>query len=433
MLILVFSSSILLTQNRYDTKVETLVDYEKKADIVFFSSWAGYDTKADAVSDLLARFQEEHEEINVVNKSTGGDDFLFSLKADFASGKDPDVFGLWPGSDIELLINRGKVQPLDALLKSDAQWQESFGELGWDLVSHDGLIYGIPYEIIYEGMFVNKEIFEALNLKIPETFEELKYAVSVIGDNGYIPIAYNATPEGSFIYQNMVISLGGKEQVSEPFDSEGHIQQAFIDGMYAMRELYELGAFPIGYIGISDYERDQLFVEKKAAMIVQGSWLVGDNKVKPESVDVSVVPIPRFKNSLSGPRAITYGLGNGVFYISTTAWNNEEKKDLSVELLKELTSVETALQLVNENGSQINVKLSEALVDAPNMYYEGRKLVSTATDRVGPVDSYIDRIVWEDLIIERFPQMLRGEIEPEDIFKDAESAYKKNQNKVDGK
>lgn len=422
MLAVIFTTFMLLTENQYDTQIETLVDYEKKEDIIFFSSWAGYDTKADAVDMVLADFQKDNENIEVINKSTGGEDFLFSLKADFASGKDPDVFGLWPGSDIELLIDRGKVQSLDETMEADPEWKESLGHLGWDLVTYSGKIYGVPMEVIYEGLFINKDIFDKLNLKEPKTYGELKACVKVLKENGYVPIAYNATPEGSFIYQNIVLSLGGRTDIENPFDENGQIRQCFIDGMYYMKELYDLGAFPEDYLGLSDYERNQLFINKEAGMIVQGSWFIGDNYVNPDAEDVTIIPIPTFDTSKTGPRAITYGLGNGVFHISTSAWNNEAKRDLAVALLKRLTSVEAATRLVNETGTQVNVNLSPDLIDAPKMYYEGRELVQNATDRIGPVDSYIRRSLWEDIVIENFYAIYQEEKSPEEVFDEVEAA-----------
>lgn len=421
MLGVIFTTFMLLTESSYDNlQVETLVDHEPVQDLVFFSSWAGSDTKTNVISDVLEEFQQNYTEMNVINKSIEGEDFLFSLKTDFITGKDPDVFGLWPGSDIDLLIDKGKVQPLNQVLEYDQRWQTSFGDNGWDLVTRDGQIYGIPFEIIYEGLFVNKDIFDKVNLQVPETYEELKEAVVVLRDNGYIPIAYNATPEGSFIYQNMVISLGGKQDVENPFDDDGYINDCFVDAMYYMRELYELGAFPTNAFGLTDYERNQLFINKEAAMIVQGSWFIGEDSVPAESDDVEVIPFPTFEESKAGPRAITYGLGNGVFHISKTAWDDTEKRTEAIGLLKAVTSDQAALMLINQNAAIINKKIPEFQINAPRMYYEGRQLVDSATDLVGPVDSFIDRNAWEGTIVYHFPRMLNGEISPEAIFYDVE-------------
>lgn len=421
MLGVIFTTFMLLTESRYDDlQVETLVDHEPVKDLVFFSSWAGSDTKTKVIESVLENFQKNYTDLNLVNKSIEGEDFLISLKTDFITGKDPDVFGLWPGSDIDLLIEKGQVQPLNQVLEYDIRWKTSFGDNGWDLVTIDDQIYGIPFEVIYEGLFVNKDIFETLNLEIPRDYEALKEAIPVIRDGGYIPIAYNATPEGSFIYQNMVISLGGKEDVENPFDEDGRIKPCFIDAMYYMRELYELGAFPENAFGLTDYDRNQLFINKEAAMIVQGSWFIGEDSVPADSEDVAVIPFPHFEESKAGERAITYGLGNGVFHISTAAWDDVDKRSDAIGLLKAVTSDEAALALINGNGAIINKKIPEFQIDAPKLYYEGRHLVESATDLVGPVDSFIDRNAWEGTIVYFFPRMLTGEISPEVIYYDVE-------------
>ena len=54
----------------------------------------------------------------------------------------------------------------------------------------------------------------------------------------------------------------------------GKLDDAYIKGMDYMRELYRLHAFPDNLFMIDDKGRNNLFLEKKAAMIVQGSWFI---------------------------------------------------------------------------------------------------------------------------------------------------------------
>lgn len=139
-----------------------------------------------------------------------GEEFLFTLKkTDFASGNDPDVFGLWPGSDFKLLVENGKVADLTEVIMNDSQWYEQFGKDAWKYVTIDDRIYGLPFEIIYEGLFINTSLFTQYKIKVPTTFDELLHAVRVLKSNNIIPIAYNNSPEGSYIYQNIVMKLGG--------------------------------------------------------------------------------------------------------------------------------------------------------------------------------------------------------------------------------
>ena len=205
---------------------------QQKTKLQFISSWASYDTRSRALQQLLSEFITEHPDIEIEDKSMAGEDFLFILKTDFASGNPPHVFGLWPGSDSRLLVEKGEVADLTELLKENPDWYNLYREATWDYVTENGRIYGIPLEIIYEGLFINKDLFSLYDVAPPTNFEELLEAVRIFKAHDIIPIAYNATPEGSYIYQNIVMKLGGKEDVENPFNPDGTIKKCFIDGMY---------------------------------------------------------------------------------------------------------------------------------------------------------------------------------------------------------
>lgn len=157
-----------------------------KIKLRFISSWGGVDTKADPLQQVLNSFMEDNPDIEVLNESVYGDDFLHKLKTDFASGYDPDVFGLWPGSDIRALVEAGKVADITYLLEEDKAWKDTFGESEWQFTTYNGRIYGLPLEIIYECLFINRDIFVKYNVKVPRTYDDLKQAITIgISSEGY--------------------------------------------------------------------------------------------------------------------------------------------------------------------------------------------------------------------------------------------------------
>lgn len=412
----IFLFSYYLSGIKKEIKIHTLGDLEKNTTISFTSSWGAYDSMSQKLRIILQNFSNKYQNIEVINKSIAGEDFLFSLKTDFASRNDPDVFGLWPGSDFNLLVKTGKVADLTQILEDDPTWYESFRKETWDYVTVNDKIYGVPFEIIYEGLFINKDLFEMYNVKVPETFEELKEAVVIFKENNVIPIAYSATPEGSYIYQNIVMQLGGKEDVENPFSEEGNIKPCFVQGMYYMKELYELGAFPNNASWIDDKARNDLFINKKAAMIIQGSWFIGENALSPDDMTVDIIPFPKIEGGKADQSAIIYGCGNGIFHISQKAWEDKKTREASIALLKELTSVESAKILSSGAGAISNIYIPDEDEDKDRLTLKGQKLVDESKELVGPVDSFIDRSIWEGIIVEEFPQMLMGRISPESIF-----------------
>lgn len=217
----------------------------------FISSWGGVDSKAGTLQDILDKFMTGNPEIEVINESLFGEDFLPKIKTDFASGNDPDVFGLWPGSDIRALINAGKVADLTDVLSQDNEWENSFGKEAWSYTTFNDRIYGLPVEIIFECLFINRDLFERYNVKVPGNFDDLKQAVIEFKSHDVIPIAYNSLAEGTFIYQNILASLGSKQEVENPF-SGGSVSRCYIDAMVYMKELYQMGAFPSDMLSLNN-------------------------------------------------------------------------------------------------------------------------------------------------------------------------------------
>lgn len=407
--------SLILLFNLRDfenTKVQEKL--KEKVTVKFISSWAGTDTKARALEKIIKEFEDANPDINIENKSISGSEFLFTLKTNFAQGNDPDVFGLWPGSDIKILINQGKVANLSKVLEEDKEWNSIFGDDAWRYNEFNGGIYGIPCEIIYEGLFINRDLFEKYNVKIPNTYEELKEAIEKFNDVGIIPIAYNCTAEGTYIYQNIVAKLGGKKDTENPYEN-GEIKKCYIEAMTYMKEIYKLGGFPKDAFTLDDKDRDELFKNKEAAMIVQGSWFIGEGAIDGNDKTVDLVPFPEFPDGKALSGSMIYGLGNGNFHISQLAWKDLEKKEACLKFLKFLTSEKSAIELSESSGFISNIKISENQ-KITRLNSRGKELVDNSEELIGPTDSFVNRNKWEQILVTNFPRVLEGTIAPEEVF-----------------
>jgi raffinose/stachyose/melibiose transport system substrate-binding protein len=414
-ILIILCNSCGIDNKTKDSDIGIKKSAEPKIKLRFINSWGGVDSKADTLKQVFNAFMEDNPNIEVVNESMFGDDFLPKLKTDFASGNDPDVFGLWPGSDIRALVKSGKVADLDDELSKDKTWKDSFGKSAWSYTTFDNKIYGLPLEIIYEGLFVNKDLFEKYYVKVPKTFNDLKQAVIKFKSNGIIPIAYNSYAEGTYLYQNIVAMLGGKEEVEHPFN-HGKVSKCYLDAVAYLKELYNLGAFSSDAFTLNSNERNNLFKNKKAAMIIQGSWFNGDLKDQDDTVDI--VPFPYIDEKR--PSALIYGFGCGAFYMSNVAENDVNKRAGCIKLLKALTSKNTAFLFASQTDMFSNVDISSFDVQYSKLAIKGQELVRNARGLVGPPDSFVDRTVWEELIVKNFPYVLEGRKTAESFWAEAE-------------
>jgi raffinose/stachyose/melibiose transport system substrate-binding protein len=412
--------SLISCVNKPDEIIDVRDNPEDQEKIIlrFISSWGGVDSKAETLQEVLVQFTKENENIEIVNESLFGEDFLPKIKTDFASGNSPDVFGLWPGSDIRALIRAGKVADLSGLMEKNPEWKETFKGSTLEYTTYDGKIYGLPFETIFEVLFINKDLFELYSVPVPETYEQLKNAVVVFRKNGIVPIAYNSLSEGTYLYQNMVAHLAGKKIVENP--SHPELGKYYKTAMEYMRELYRLEAFPEDAFTMTNQERNSLFQEKKAAMIVQGSWFIGNFRDDDETVDVVYFPYPEEGNA--PPHTMIHGLGNGCFYISSDSYTDSVKQEASIKLLRMLTSKETAAIFAKQTGMLSSVDIREFKIDYNRLTRRGQLLINNGRQFIGPPDSFVDRTVWDEVISEGMPYVLVGEWEIDYLWNKAVSA-----------
>lgn len=385
---------------------------EQKVTLRFISSWGGVDSRAEALKALLDQFMFVNKNIEVINESLFGEDFLPKIKTDFASGNDPDIFGLWPGSDIRALIRAGRVADLSALMDQDPAWKALFKSSMLEYTTYEGKIYGLPVETIFEALFINVDLFDKHSVKVPENYEELKDAIVAFRSAGIDPIAYNAFAEGTYLYQNMVALLAGKEIAENPEHPE--FGKYYRQALEYMLELYNLGAFPKDAFTMMNRERNALFQEKKAAMIVQGSWFIGYFDRYDESVDIAYFPI--FPDGKAPPKTMIYGLGNGCFHISSAAYNDPGKHKEAIKLLRFLTARETAAVFAQQTGMLSSVDIRESRIDYNRLTRKGQLLINGARQFIGPPDSFVDRTTWEEVIANGMPYVLEGKWEIDELW-----------------
>lgn len=401
MLVVIFIYGLVSDLRRREVRKENNVTSEKTI-IRFMSSWGGIDNKSYALEQLIKEFNEQNPDIYVINESISGEDFLFNLKTDFASNNPPDVFGLWPGSDLQKLIDLGKIADLKEIYLSDKEWQSRFNPKIQEKYFKGKKIYSIPFEVVYEGLFINKELFQRYRIKVPENMDELFYAIESFNRVGIVPIAYNSTAEGSFIYQNLIAAIGGnKIEVDNKL-----LEESMISSMKIMVDLYNKNAFPKNFYVLDDHSRNQLFINKEAAMIVQGSWFL--SREMEESNDIDFIPFP----VVNGRKAVIKGIGNGNFHITNKTFANEKKRMAALKFLKFLTS-QRSWELFSSLPGFKSTLIYKAEDDLKNNRF---KVLEEADEHVIPIDHVINRAIWENFIIKKFPLVLEGKIKPEEIL-----------------
>jgi raffinose/stachyose/melibiose transport system substrate-binding protein len=410
------------------TETETPKDAEapkKDVSLRVFSTFGGTDSARDAFQAALDEFTSKNPNVKIVNDtmSANDDGFRTKVNTDMNSGNEPDLLFYFVGSDSKGFVDAGKVVPLNDILDADAQWKSGFSPAALENVRQkDGNIYAVPLTGYYEGLFVNKKIFTDNNLELPTDWDKMKTAVSTLSKKGIIPLA-GPFDQSHYIIEHFMLSAAG---------SKGHnsgladgIDPNWEKGYAAMKELYDLGAFPKDAATIDLGMASNYYGEGKAAMIIEGSWAMGNWKDAAVIDNTTVLPFPAMPGGVGTGKDVIGGFGSG-FYLSKSTFDNADKKDAAIALMKHMTSPATIEKIAIANGGTpaaagVEIKgTTQAATD-------GFAVVANATSVNNPIDNVVAPETFSALRA-GVQAVVTGKKAPADVLKEAkdiEDANKK--------
>ncbi|MBO1005433.1 ABC transporter substrate-binding protein [Pseudogracilibacillus auburnensis] len=419
----IFISLIVITactNIEYETdskeKIEDENDHSiETVDINVFTMFTEADPVASILQDIFNQVEEERSGFSIKSEAMMPGEGKYQKKVYdlFSTDQAPDITYFYTGELAEKLITETKVIPMETLLKEDEAWSNDFIPAVLDQVkADDDHIYAIPTTGFYEGLFVNTALFEQYGLDLPTDWEKYETAMKTLKENGIIPLA-NSINESYYLIEHYILAAGGQE--GHQATLHHGIHDSWIEGLHLIKEHYDMGAFPENTITIDDLEAQQLFTEEKAAMMLNGSWVLPDipDEIE-ESIQIMPMPIPPEGKGTYGD--IIGGFTSG-FYLSKASFEDELKREPIVQLLKELTSTKTIQQIAEANGGTpaINKKLTN---DSPATD-SGHELVIQATSLNVPLDSTISPEAFT-YIRKNMTKIVLGELTAEQVLQGAE-------------
>ncbi|WP_235440444.1 hypothetical protein [Paenibacillus sp. DMB20] len=164
-------------------------------------------------------------------------------------------------------------------------------------------------------------------------------------------------------------------------------------GYAALKELHELGAFPKDAATIDLGMAGNYYSEGLAAMILEGSWAIGgwSDDVKNNS---TVIPFPAIPGGAGSGNDIVGGFGTG-FYLSKATYDNADKKDITIELLKHLTSPASIQKIATANGGTPAAEVE--VTGLPQVALDGFAMAAKAASINSPVDSKVSQETFSNL------------------------------------
>lgn len=270
-----------------------------------------WDTNQEpGLKEILADFTEEtgiKTKLTVVK----WDEYWTMLEAGAQGGSLPDVFWMHSNESERYMSNDMLLDLTDKIAESDKIDPENYPEDIWGLYTYDDKYYAVPKDVDTIALWYNKTMFDEAGLAYPTadwTWDDVSEAAKKLtkddGSQYGLAVRNDNNQAG---YYNLVYHNGGYI-INEDKTKSGWDDPKTIEAMKTLEGWIKDGVMP-SIETMSENGEDVLFQSGKAAMVLQGSWMVAayrDNEYTAANCDLVELP----KNAETGRRASVYnGLG----------------------------------------------------------------------------------------------------------------------------
>jgi ABC-type glycerol-3-phosphate transport system substrate-binding protein len=288
-----------------------------KGPVSFYTiaEWTGIDALKPDFARLETEFEAEHPGVDAKVLSDPFMTWLDKYQIMLAAGTSPDVV-LVGMADFPKLANAGYLMDLGPYFDD-----KYFGDFVPGILKNyvwNGKHYALPYTMDTRVLYYNKDLFRKAGLdpdKPPKTWAEyLDYAKKLTMDtngDGKIDTYGNAysLPIPEFVHSSLflasgsdVITIDAKGVISANVDTP-----EFRDYLQLMLDLKKYS--PPDFITLEGGGDDQLFVNGKLGMRINGSWMLDQNPAVKTAAWLGQALIPKRKAADAGG---SYGAGFGL-------------------------------------------------------------------------------------------------------------------------
>ena len=245
---------------------------------ITFMVWDDLAATEDLISkgyaDSIERFNKDFEgKYHCTPITTNLEEYYTKLNALVAAGETPDVFIVSPGANMNDYALTGVAAPIDEYL--NAGWKNDFtSDAVFAGSTYADGIYAVPLNIAAACVFYNTEMFEDAGAAVPKTFDELLESCQKLQDKGYTPITISA---GTAWCLSMVAGYLCDRNGLNLEDVKNHTtdwkDEKVINAGKQIQELSKY--FQPTAAGDDNDIATAAFYNNEAAILIQGSWAIG--------------------------------------------------------------------------------------------------------------------------------------------------------------
>lgn len=241
--------------------------------------WWGWTPGSPTNEKYIEEFNKEYPDIKVTWKQTSIDDYDAAIRPALANGEGVDAFEVSAGSgNGGIQVFGGQAIDLtDAVKKAlGDDYKDKLNEASITTMTVNGQLKALGVGTVYSGnLWINQDLFDKYNVKVPTNLAEWKEACKVFEENGIEGFVQGAG-QGAFnidtfhaIADNVSPGTFTKATRGEASWTDASIVKA----LELWKGLFDEGIMQEGALGLQQYpEANNLFMSQKAAMVMMGSW-----------------------------------------------------------------------------------------------------------------------------------------------------------------
>ena len=369
---------------------------------------------------LVERFNEEHDDVNIVYEDVLTGDFTENnqkVRIAMENEAGPDVLGgVDVGANLRALVSTGQVRDLTEYYRTSGLIERIPANLIAQ-VSVEGRIYAIPQNLESVGVFYNKDAFAELELEVPTTFEEYVDVLEAVKDAGYY--GYTMGLAGGWPSALMASMFMYSSAGSEYIDVLSGTQpwpdcENCLDGLSAFQGMVSNGYANPDPLGIDYNQSLDLFYQGQSIMVLNGPWFINDANLANPDFDIGFFYLPAV-NPATDIKTLG-GIGGSIIIAEYAPI------DAAFKVVEWLTSEEIAVQALRDMAvlPAFSIEVPE---DISPLYYQIASETAANVDKIGfwPV-TYLPPKVFGDMnqIVQG---MIGGMLTPEEFLDEMQDTH----------
>ncbi|HEX6235406.1 MAG TPA: ABC transporter substrate-binding protein [Jiangellaceae bacterium] len=287
--------------------------------------WSSSPAEDDALNAIISSYNEQSENTVQFNPVP---EYDTALQAALAGGTPPDVIYI-DSNRLPDLVEAGALAPAEGNVEDDGDFYESLR----NTFTYDGTFWCPPKDFSTLALVYNVDMFEEAGLEPPTTWEDLAAAAEALTDGDRVGLAI--APEyprwGVFMFQ-----AGGavtNEDVTEmAIDSDANREAlGYLEELYANGYAATPTDLDAGWAG-------EAFGQQRAAMTIEGNWIVGAMNNDFPDVNWAVAELP------AGPA----GQGTFVFTVCYGVPSASQNPEAAWDLVNYLVSPDSLIEFTGQ-------------------------------------------------------------------------------------